>query len=377
MRAIEAIADSRPVRWVRSWRERQVEVAFGAGLMLVVVLGFAAGEMLARVHHANAIAGRDFDWMSVMVQMEREDPAGPMRFPRGSNVDGLRFNALGLRGPDVPRPKPDDTVRLAFVGDSKLVNGEFAEQEMIAARTAALLQAGHRTCRFDHVTVAGPAYTIEDLAYLIDTEVGALEADIYIVLVGATRDALTVHARDARDGGYMAQYPFLGHYSVLWDKLSRAFHLRRQARFAAQRGPLPKLEGDRIATALDAPLARLDAAMGDAPVLAVGYRGRMRAGQSDAELARSTRQIRMETRKLGARDFVALNAAIVNAQRRAAARHGWAFADPIMTIAGTEENFIDSAHFSRKGIALFSRELAGLLAPMLPQTDASCLAVGR
>lgn len=374
MRAIEGLAGTGLARWMRGRTERQVEIAFGAGLLVAVVLGFAIGEAFARMHHARATDNLVIDWMALMERMERVHENAAPRFPPGSTLQGIAFNSLGMRGPDVALDKPQDTLRIVFLGDSKLFNAEFDEDDMVAARTADALAPLLPACRFDYMTIAGPAYTMDDLTFLIETDVRAYDPDAYVLLSGSIRDALNLHEDADPAGGYIADYPFAGHYSRLWDKLARAFHLARQARIADQRGPLPRDELDEIAAALEAPAARLAEAVGEVPMLAIGYRGQLRRGQPDEVIAGYTRQIRMETEALGARDIVALNGRLLAALERIAAGHGWVHIDPIAGIAPTDDNFIDSAHFSRRGVDRFSASLAGALAPMLRASGAACAA---
>ena len=39
----------------------------------------------------------------------------------------MKFNSLGFRGPDIADKKPENTIRLAFLGDSKILNSEFSD----------------------------------------------------------------------------------------------------------------------------------------------------------------------------------------------------------------------------------------------------------
>ena len=372
MRAIEALTDWPPLRRLRHLTARQTAVAFGAALMLSVVLTLAAGEGLARLHDARPATPDAIDWSAVMGALARPEPGAAELFPAGTTLYGLGINSLGLRGPDVPLDKPDGTLRLVFLGDSKLMNVEMAEHDMVAARTAQLLSERLPDCRFDHLTGAGPAYTIDDLAWLVDDRVRDHDADLYVLLTGSVRDMLNRHDDLDPGRGYIADYPFLAHYSRLWDKLARAFHLSRQSRIAEQRGVLPDSELDAITGTLVEPAARLAAAIGDVPVLALGYRGQVRVGQPDHLLRRYTRQIRIETVGLGGADFAALGERMIERMQDIAATHGWTYADPIADIAPTDDNFADSAHFSAHGIGLFAERLADAIAPMLDRQGVAC-----
>ncbi|WP_306049799.1 hypothetical protein [Oceaniradius stylonematis] len=373
MRAIDLIDGAWLGRWLGRLTERQTEIAFGAGTMLFVVFALLGGEMLARAHDALRAPAPGFDWYALMDAMQPGDEDAPPRFAPGTEPEGIAINALGFRGPDIAAQKPDGTIRLAFLGDSKLFSAEHAEEEMIAAQVTDRLAARAPACRFDQVTVAGPAYTMDHLAQLVRTDVAPLDPDVHVVLSGSMRDVLHLHAEADARGGYTLHYPWLVLQSRLADKLFRAFHLARQERQARHEGPKPDGELADIAQAFDGPAVRLADAIGQTPVLAIGYRGQLREGLPLDEQMAHTRQLRHETRGLGARDLARLNTLLVTAQDQAAQRLGWTFIDPIADIAPVAENFTDQSHFSRRGIAQLSDAVADALLPMLADQGMACL----
>lgn len=373
MRVTDLISGAWVGRWLGRLTERQTEIAFGAGSMLFVVLALLAGEMLARTHDALRAPPPGFDWFALMAEMQPADGDAPPRFAPGTQTGGVTINALGFRGPDVAAQKPDDTVRLVFLGDSKLFSAEHAEKEMIAAQVIDRLAAVAPACRFDQITVAGPAYTMDHLAHLVGSDVAPLDPDLHVVLSGSMRDVLQRHAENDAGGGHALHYPWLVLQSRFADKLFRAFHLARQERQARHQGPKPDAELAAIAQAIDAPMDRLAEATHPTPVLAIGYRGQLREGLPLDEQMAHTRQLRHETRGLGARDMARLNTLLVAAQKQAAGRHGWTFIDPIADITPAAANFTDQSHFSRQGIAQLSDAIADTVMPMLDRQDIACL----
>lgn len=373
MRAIDLISGAWLGRRLSRLTERQTEIAFGAGTMLVVVLGLAAGEVLARSYDALRAPPPGFDWFALMAEMQPADGDAPPRFAPGTEAGGIAINALGFRGPDIAAEKPDGTIRLAFLGDSKLFSAEHAEDEMIAAQVVDRLAARAPACGLDQITVAGPAYTMDHLAQLVRTDVAALDPDLHVVLSGSMRDVLHLHADADTRGGYTLHYPWLVLQSRFADKLFRAFHLARQERQARHQGPKPDGELAAIAQAVDAPMDRLAGATGPTPVLAIGYRGQLREGLPLDEQMAHTRQLRHETRGLGARDLARLNTLLVSAQEEEAQRLGWTFIDPIIEIAPVADNFTDQSHFSRQGIAQLSDAIADAVMPMLADRGIACL----
>lgn len=373
MRVTNLVSGASLGRWLSRLTERQMEIAFGTGTMLVVVLGLVAGEVLARSYDALRAPPPGFDWFALMADMQPADGEAPPRFAPGTEAGGIAINALGFRGPDIAAEKPDGTVRLAFLGDSKLFSAEHAEDEMIAAQVLDRLAARAPACRFDQITVAGPAYTMDHLAQLVRSDVAQLDPDLHVVLSGSMRDVLHLHAQTDARGGYTLHYPWLVLQSRFADKLFRAFHLARQERQARHEGPKPDAELTEVAHAIDAPMGRLAGATGPTPVLAIGYRGQLREGLPLDEQMAHTRQLRHETRGLGAGDLARLNTLLVTAQEETARRLGWTFVDPIADIAPVAENFTDQSHFSLPGIAQLSDAIADAVMPMLTDQDIACL----
>lgn len=373
MRAIDLISGAWFGRWLGRLTERQTEVLFGTGTMLVVVLALIGGEVLARTYDALRAPPQGFDWFALMAQMEPADGNAPPRFAPGTEAGGIAINALGFRGPDVPADKPEGTIRLAFLGDSKLFSAEYDEGDMIAAQVTDRLAARAPACRFDQVSIAGPAYTMDHLTQLVRSDVIALDPDLHVVLSGSMRDVLHLHAEGEARGGHVLHYPWLVQRSRFADKLFRAFHLARQERQARHDGVKSDVELATIAQAIDAPMGRLAEVTRPTPVLAIGYRGQLREGLAVETQMAHTRQLRNEMRGLGARDLARLNTLLVAAQEQSAQRLGWTFVDPIADIAPVDENFTDQSHFSRRGIAQLSDAIAGAIMPMLADQGIACL----
>ena len=375
MRAIEAIGGGRLIRWIWGWTERQVEIAFGAGLILFVAAGLFVGEVLARAHDAFRAPPTGFDWFALMDSMEPTDGEGPPRFAPGSSFGTVHINNLGYRGPDIAPDKPEQTIRIALLGDSKLLNAEVPDDDMIGAQLTAMLAQAAPLCRYEHVTVAGPAYTMDDVTELVQTQVAALDPDLYIILLGSMRDILYVHGETAGDGDYLARYPWFARHSRLAGKLYRAFHLARQEREAQGKGPLPDEELAVIAAALQEPSTRLAGALGEVPVVAVGYRGQLREAQSPAEQQSYTRHLRLETRGLGSGDLARLNTQLATELETASDRLGWTYIDPIADIAPVAANFADSSHLSPAAIAPFAASLAEAALPLLEAARPDCVSI--
>lgn len=355
--------------------ERQLEMTFGAALLIIVLAVFAVGEVLARAHSALRTTAQ-YDWGPVFDAMETGDGDMPITFQPNARVGNMRINALGFRGPDIPAEKPRGTVRLAFLGDSKILNAEFDEAEMFASVTARQLGAMLPACAFDHVTVAGPAYHMGEIAQLVQSDIAALQPDVYILLAGTLGEALELHAERNPGAHYQAEHWELARHSMLWDKLSRAFHLARQDRVTSRRAPLPDEAIAAVAASISESADALKAAAGETPLVAIGYRGKLRSDQSHDAQMENTRTLRAVTKGLSASELARLGDHVADVLAERSARHGWTFIDPIAGIAPNEANFFDHTHLTRVGIETLSSATADVLHSVLSARGVTCASSG-
>jgi len=358
---------------MRGWSERRLEVTFGAGLLVLVVAGFAAGEGAARVYDALRGPAWLTVWNALLYEKTAADGTVVTRIRPNVTVGDIRINRHGFRGPDIPIDKPRDTIRLSFVGDSVLFNADFEQEYMIATRTAAILAERAPACRFDHFTAAIPASSIDELAQFVASEAQTFDPDVYVLLTGSSSNALERHAETDAAQVYVRDSFFWESHSSLWAKLARAFHLTHQERMSRRRPPATDAQLAEIAVTLEASAARMAAAVGTVPTLAIGYRRQLRNDQPLEMQMNFTRRIRTETANLGPADIARLTDHIVQSMKRAADRHGWTFIDPIAGIDPIDENFFDSSHFSRQGIDILSGDIAEALIPLLAAKGYTCV----
>lgn len=340
---------------LRMTRDRSREAAFGLGLLLSVGLGFAALEAGYRAFHASRSEVR-VEWRALLKATAERGP-GPARFRAGASFGEIRFNSFGFRGPEPEIPQPADLVRIAFLGDSKVLSADLPESRTLAAQTVAALSGLVPGCRFDYLTIAGPRYDFPTLAARWRESATATQPDVAVVLAGTV-------TRIARPRAAAPEVVTWVDRLALRSDLLRAVK-RRIAYAEARLVPRPRHRPDReaLSAALRRDVEILAAALGATPTLALGYRSRIRPGLPAERLARYSRELRLAMPGLtpeGAEMLTEINVAALAA---AAARAGWRFADPIAEMPDDDRRFADDSHFSELGLAFLADRIAGLLAP--------------
>jgi hypothetical protein len=126
-------------------------LAGSAALLAVsVTLACGAGEILLRLFRPQPLEAA-YVWADGTL---RHLPSFTYTYSRRGFSNRVRFNALGLRGPEVPAAKQPGRPRLLFLGDSFVEGKQVAEDEVI---TAALQRAAAEAGRPFEVINAGVA----------------------------------------------------------------------------------------------------------------------------------------------------------------------------------------------------------------------------
>lgn len=344
--------------------ERRQEVTFGLALLLV--LGTAVGlEFGFRALRADdAVLG--VDWPAMVATIGEIDPATQRaHFVPGARFGEMQFNSFGLRGPEVPMPQPTDLVRIAFLGDSKVMSANYAESQSFSGQVVAQLAALVPQCRFDYVTMAGPGYTVPVIADLWTEIAPATLPDFAVVLAGTIGEMILASRSDGVTPDVAA--PEAGQTwldGVLAQSWLLAAAQRQLFAISGQLAPPPPaaLDLSALAATHRAIFAPLVKALGDTPVLALGYRGRLSDDQSLEDQARFARDLQLVLPGLTVAEAIVLTELNVAEMARLAQELGWQFADPIAGLPKGESHFVDNQHFSTQGLADIAADIATQIA---------------
>lgn len=354
--------------------QRGREIAFGGGLLATVALGLGLAEALATRHVAR-LKRANVDWEGMMASAGATKDADEMiRFRPHARFGRIVFNDRGFRGPVLAVPAPARTVRIAFLGDSKVFGADHPEARTLAAQTTARLAAAVPSCRFDYVTLAGPGYTLGYLAQVWRDMAPAVRPDLGIVLAGSAMDLVKFHDARARPGATILPpavegarpRPSLAAQSVFLTLVGRELALASPVAGNPRTEALP---WPALAASYRQMATPLVTATQGTPMLAIGYRSLLRGDRPAAARAHASRQLRQSIPGLSIAGAVALSDSVVGMMTGVARDAGWGFIDPIAAIPGDRAHFLDRTHFTDRGLALLA---AAVAAEVAPRVTADC-----
>ena len=178
-------------------RRRRKTVATILGVIVMLGLGeaavrirawhrFGSLQVVADIYAPNARLGRGLRPGAVISGSRRQ----------------LSINRWGLRGPEVSRNKPSDTVRIAAIGDSTAFGMEASSDDAVwVARMTARLRANDSKHRFDAINGAVPGYTLANSTIRLAEEILPFGPD-YVVIYQTGTD-IAAHARRQ----FRSEYP--------------------------------------------------------------------------------------------------------------------------------------------------------------------------
>lgn len=352
--------------------DRAREIRFALLLLVPIGIGIAVGEVLVRQRNAQ-IETMQVDWSAMREAAARRTSDGSLRFQPGAVYGPVRFNQIGLRGPDVPVPLPVNTVRIAFVGDSKVFAADQVEASTLPARTIALLARRYPNCRFDYLNISGPGFSPGQLAGLWTKAAAPAQPSMAVILAGSATDQLAPEGAIAvnSDEG-------LFRHSALLRLVRRELLMLSPVapRGEAAVAPLPVLKARYHAS-----LAPLRGAVGSTPAIAIGYRSRAArdrqvAGVQFGAPLFEARHLRQQVPGLSLSRARAVMALVLTGMRDEATAAGWQFIDPLADLHTDPANFIDRSHFSPTGNARLAVAVADAAAG-LTSPDCKVPPIGR
>lgn len=346
--------------------DRGREVTFALALLLALVAGVGL-EMGFRAFKAEP-EEPGVDWAAMVDSIGVTDPATQRaRFAPGSSFGAMQFNSFGLRGPEVPMFQPPDLVRIAFLGDSKVMSANYSEEQSFSGQVVAQLAVLVPQCRFDYVTMAGPGYTVPFIADLWAEIAPATSPDLAVMLAGTVGE-MTAMSWSTGSRPLGRQTWLDAWLADSWLLAAAQRHLYAvSARFAPP--PAAELDLVTLVKTHQSNFAPLVEVIADTPVIALGYRGRLRRAQPFEDQARFATDLQLAMPGLSVTEAILLTEMNVAALARLTQEANWTFIDPIADIPTAESHYVDNQHFSATGLADIAARIAAVIAP---QVQADC-----
>ena len=358
--------------------ERKREIAFGAGVLGLVILFAVAGETFLRLRE-----GFRVDWNEMRQSvMAVDEETGLTRFVPGTGFGNIQVNHLGFTSPEVVVPKPDDTIRLVFLGDSVVLSASLAQDSRLASRVSAAVRAALPACNVDYVTIAGPSYRLSDITTLLGESAAQIEPDGVVLVTGGISDIfLAMEEGGGPVTGLNAPPGWLERnsrlFSVAHQVYMKAAIARRNVSDTGY-GPIDPNDfsqtylkmidtlGARIGTGTGTGTGTgIGTGMGVVPVVVVENRGRERADSDRSKLARTDRVLLSHLEGMSVAGLRQLEDLQKRTLRKAAALHDWVYIDPLADVPPTRVYFRDQMHLTATGVAEITPVVASHLVDQL------------
>ena len=160
-----------------------------------------------------------------------QDEKTGLRIPNPSSEEGpILVNSLGFRGPEIPLQKPQETIRLAFLGGSTTWCAEVSNNEMTWPHIVwKELQQKFPSKNFDYVNGAFPGYSTNESLINLQTRVEQTNPDI-IFIYHATNDLAYDTRKLAESQGIFsreaAASSWLANWSLAWNLIEKNIQLK-------------------------------------------------------------------------------------------------------------------------------------------------------
>lgn len=217
---------------ILSPRQWEVIVALAAPLLIGCTL--LAGEIALRIEQYRQFGHTAL--VEATIDQMYWDVVGDRRRPRPNTAMGrIHFSDQGFRGEAVTMPKPQDVIRIAFLGPSTVLDPYVHDDaQSWPAVTLAHLRKAYPACRFDAINAGVPGYDLRAIEKRFIEDTLGLQPDIAILQGTDMTNRARKHIK-ARGGDADPYRPsWLARQSYLWQKIEKNIEAQRLLRIAAR-----------------------------------------------------------------------------------------------------------------------------------------------
>lgn len=338
-------------------------------LVLVVVGAFVTLSLLAEggvrirqwLKH-----GQGFPGIEKLYQVDSETG---LRIPVPNfQTSRISINSLGFRGPEIVRPKPKATIRIAFLGASTTFSAEASSNEATWPHLV-VEQLGERWSdkKFDYVNAGVPGYTVGASLKNLQERVAPLDPDIIIIYLAANDLSLNSSKVAIRQGLEVERgdqsLSWLAEYSVLWYLVEKNLMVLKRQRVSDGDSSKLRVDLPALARPFKRDLFALVTAAQDVAevVVLVTFTTRLRPEQ-DQKRRRESAVTALYYMPYMTPDNLILSHRAYNAViREVASELGTVLIEDETMIPGDSIHFVDSVHFTDEGNGLMAKRVtAGL-----------------
>lgn len=179
----------------------QTSLLISGIVLCIFIILFSIAEMGVRVRHYLKYGG-----FSGIETSYTADKKTGLRIPiPGKTTGGISINSLGFRGPEITEEKPDNGIRLAFLGASTTYCAEVTSNDLVwTDLVTKKLGATTENLQFEYINGGVPGYKVSDSINNLKLRVASLHPDI-IFIYHATNDLSFNTRRLAKAQGLVAK----------------------------------------------------------------------------------------------------------------------------------------------------------------------------
>lgn len=343
----------RTARWIMA-------VVAISGCVLVILLA----EGAVRVRH-----WLKYGDMWGVEETYEVDPESGLRIPiKNSTIGPIIINSLGFRSPEIVVPKPQGTLRLAFLGGSTTYCAEVSGNDKTWPDLVwRALQARWPDAHIDYANAGVPGYTIDTMRQTLEHRVKPLNPDV-IIIYESTNDLTANSFELAQRQGLVTQHTeealsWPSQYSLLWYLVEKnLLVMRHQAEGERSEGKLEVDPADLARPFRDRLEALVRESQAVAPlVVLVTFSQRLRHDQTPEQRQEAAITSRYYMPYMSNEQtlagFDAYNAVI----REVARDSGALLVEGEDSIPADAAHFTDSVHFTDLGSEAQAARVAGAL----------------
>ncbi len=170
-------------------------------VVFIFIILFSIAEIGVRVRHYLKYGG--FSGIETSYKVDKKTG---MRTPiPGKTTGGISINSLGFRGPEITEEKPENGIRLAFLGASTTYCAEVTSNDLVwTDLVTQKLGTTTENIQFDYINGGVPGYKVSDSIKNLKLRVASLQPDI-IFIYHATNDLSFNTRRLAKAQGLVAE----------------------------------------------------------------------------------------------------------------------------------------------------------------------------
>lgn len=351
--------------WFTNLTIRQKELLTGLSILFLVCGSFFSAEIILR--HKQLSEFGEIGTVEEMSAFYRDKKTG-LRIPVPNEKMGkITFNNSGYRGPELDTVKKTNVIRIAFIGSS-IVFDPYTSNESLTwpSVTTNGLQEKFPDCRFEYFNAGipgtGPAGLIKHYEHFIKHS----KPDLVLIMTDDRNGRLNEIAKETGlYNGVHYQPTWLAQNSLFWGKLEKNIVIQKRLRTATSKQNNIVYTEDQLLHRYRKSIRTLINAVkanNSVPVL-LSLGQKIRAEHSLVEKLSAIDSAIFFMPYMKVEDFIQTLEIFNKEIQRIANVENISYIKWHDELAGNDENFLDTVHFTEKG----SSRLGAILTQKLSQ----------